>query len=151
MENPCDKFAVAAVNSDNKTISQCNSYSLNGVFNSIKNSSKLSIDDESSNQINRSNTNNNKCGRKRNINMWEKKDAGDGDDNDEDNENENEKKSKWFGLNAHSNKNNNNNNKNNNDKSDQNGTIKRIKLDTAHVNDIQNHERKDKMYQVSTY
>lgn len=148
MENPCDKFAVAAVNSDNKTTNHCNSYSLNGVFNSIKNSSKLSTDDQSSNQINRFNTNNNKCGRKRNINMmWEKKDAGDGDDNDA----EKEKKSKWYGLNAHSSNNNNNNNKDNNDKSDENGNIKRIKFDTAQVNDGQNHERKDKMYQVSTY
>ncbi|CAO1405624.1 unnamed protein product [Diamesa hyperborea] len=144
MENPCDKFAVAAVNSDNKTTNHCNSYSLNGVFNSIKNSSKLSTDDQSSNQINRFNTNNNKCGRKRNINMmWEKKDAGDGDDNDA----EKEKKSKGYGLNAHSSNNNNNNNKDNNDKSDENGNIKRIKFDTAQVNDGQNHERKDKMYQ----
>ncbi|CAO1383949.1 unnamed protein product, partial [Diamesa serratosioi] len=97
MENSCDKIAMAAVNSDNKMANHCNSYLLNGVFNSIKNSSKLSIDDESSNQINRSNTNNNKCGRKRNINMmWENKDAGDGD-GDGDGDDNDEKKSKWFG------------------------------------------------------
>ena len=133
---------MTTVNSDNKMANHCNSYLLNGVFSRIKNSSKLSIDDESSNQINRSNTNNNKSGRKRNINMmWEKRDVsdGDGDDNDE-------KKSKWFGVNAQSNNNNNNNNTND----DENGNIKRIKFDTAHVNDGQNHERKNKMYQVST-